>query len=142
MAPPRGARCTYTETWKFRVAAKTCRHDQRCVYGVARDHPTRRSVAREIEDAEFELEWFYTDPVLNVIFAGQRACLGIWDNGRVVAITGHEGCAPVVSLLRSGEELWRRWLRMARIGSRSVRTRPSGPPLVFAITPGTGRPRG
>jgi hypothetical protein len=75
-------------------------------------------VARKIENAEFELEWFYTDPVLNVICTGQRACLGIWDNGRVVAIAGHDGCAPVVSLSPAPPRaFWRRWLRMARIGS-------------------------
>lgn len=47
-------------------------------------------VARHIKSAEFAVEYFYTDPILNVTYqhAGrvQVACLGIWDKGDIVAI--------------------------------------------------------
>jgi hypothetical protein len=70
-------------------------------------------VAREIRDAEFEMEWFYTDPVLNVIYSGQKACLGIWDNGRVVAIADHDGYTmPIAPPDAVDGPFWRRWLRM------------------------------
>jgi hypothetical protein len=53
-----------------------------------------RRVSRELSDAEFELEWFYTDPILNVVSGGSKACLGIWDSGRIMAIAEHDGYEP------------------------------------------------
>jgi hypothetical protein len=69
-----------------------------------------RRVSRELADAEFELEWFYTDPVLNVYCGGQKACLGIWDDGRIVAIAEHEGYVPAPAYQPPQEPLWRRWI--------------------------------
>ena len=47
-------------------------------------------VDREVQGATFELDYFDTDPVLNVVypFDGKRhkACLGIWDHAKVIAI--------------------------------------------------------
>ena len=38
----------------------------------------------------FEIEYFYTDPILNVIYEDgfdvRKDCLGIWDNGKIIAI--------------------------------------------------------
>ncbi len=69
-------------------------------------------VARELKDADFELEWFYTDPIVNVICGGQRACLGIWDGGRVVAMAGHDGYdIQIAAAARSTGGFWRRWFR-------------------------------
>jgi hypothetical protein len=69
-------------------------------------------VSREMRDAEFELEWFYTDPIVNVVCSGHRACLGIWDNGRVVAIADHDGYVPPVTIADRSASFWRRWLRL------------------------------
>ena len=70
-------------------------------------------VAYDIRNAEFELEWFYTDPVLNVVWGGQRACLGVWDGGRIVAIAAHEGYVPEDPVAAEPKpSLWRRFLEL------------------------------
>jgi len=67
-------------------------------------------VADELADAEFELEWFYTDPILKLICGSQTACLGIWDNGQIVAIAGCEGYVPTAHAHQPQQEpFWRRW---------------------------------
>jgi len=71
-------------------------------------------VSREMRDVEFEVEWFYTDPILNVVCGGRRACLGVWDNGKIVAIADHEDYVP-----HDADEaaprvaFWRRWLGLS-----------------------------
>jgi hypothetical protein len=71
-------------------------------------------VSREIGDAEFELEWFDTDPVLNVICGGRKACLGIWDHGRIVAIADRDDILfPGTIPGAPGTSFWRRWLRIS-----------------------------
>jgi len=69
-----------------------------------------RRISRELKEAEFEIEWFYTDPVVNVVCGGQRACLGIWDRGRIVAIAQHDGYVePICSIPESPREaVWKR----------------------------------
>jgi len=46
-------------------------------------------VERNIEHARFEIEYFYNDPILNVYYQDTVACLGIWDQGRLVHIAKH-----------------------------------------------------
>jgi len=39
------------------------------------------------EEPVFAVEYFYTDPILHVLYGHQRsACLGIWDRGQIVHI--------------------------------------------------------
>jgi hypothetical protein len=50
-----------------------------------------RQVGNSIENAEFSVEYFDVDPILNVCYTdnlGRRHfdCLGIWDQGKIVAI--------------------------------------------------------
>ena len=72
-------------------------------------------VSIEMSDAEFELDWFYTDPVLNVVGSGQRACLGIWDSGRIVAIADHDGFASAdFSDAAPRKTFWRRCIGLFR----------------------------
>jgi len=61
-------------------------------------------VHQEIEQAKFSVEFFYTDPILNVTYTDTNGdvhhdCLGIWDQGKVVAIaqTSHSPVAPTVT---------------------------------------------
>lgn len=72
-------------------------------------------VSIEMSDAEFELDWFYTDPVLNVVCGGQRACLGIWDRGRIVAIADHEGFVSADPISATpNKAFWRRCVDLFR----------------------------
>jgi hypothetical protein len=52
-------------------------------------------VRSEIPDADFSVEFFSTDPILQVEYAcdGQRvkACLGIWEAGKIKMIARQEG---------------------------------------------------
>lgn len=48
-------------------------------------------VRNRVSDAVFSLEYFDTDPVLNVRYGGQIACLGIWDQGQLVHIAEWQG---------------------------------------------------
>jgi hypothetical protein len=67
-------------------------------------------VAERVRDAEFELEWFYTDPVLNVVSGRDKACLGVWDHGWTIAIAGRDWNPPVVSHPPApAMPFWRRW---------------------------------
>jgi hypothetical protein len=43
-------------------------------------------VDRRIEDATFRLSYFDTDPILYVSYNDRNACLGIWNDGEIVAI--------------------------------------------------------
>ena len=57
------------------------------------------TVHHGIEQAKFSLEFFYTDPILNVTYTDtnnrvHHDCLGIWDQGKVVAIAQTSGPAP------------------------------------------------
>jgi len=73
-------------------------------------------VSIEMSDAEFELDWFYTDPVLNVVCGGQRACLGIWDRGRIVAIADHDGYVSADFVTAApNKAFWRRWVDLFRL---------------------------
>jgi hypothetical protein len=117
--PPHGGPCTSIGTWKF---PNVRRRDIRPTLDVsAAPEPINalaRRVCRELEDAEFELEWFYTDPALNVVWAGQTACLGISDGGRVVAIAEHEEYIPPAPAdLPPHAPIWRRWV--GRLWARS-----------------------
>jgi hypothetical protein len=54
-----------------------------------------RSVRQNLPEAEFQMEYFYTDPILNVTYndaAGvkHRDCLAIWDKGEVIALASGE----------------------------------------------------
>lgn len=55
-------------------------------------------VQQTIPDAAFSVDYFYTDPVLNVCYSvgeiSRTACLGIWDHGVLKAIADHQ-LAPV-----------------------------------------------
>ncbi len=62
-------------------------------------------VRKEISGAEFAIEWFYIDPILNVYYTGHDGvhhndCLGIWLNGQTVEIA-------TVGKMR---KKWLRWL--------------------------------
>lgn len=50
-----------------------------------------RDVQQFIAPKDFELEWFYDDPIINVMVQGTKYCLGIWDANGVVAVTGRDG---------------------------------------------------
>lgn len=54
-------------------------------------------VERNVEEAHFSVDYFDTDPVLNVRYGRglHSACLGIWDGGKVVAIADHEFGASI-----------------------------------------------
>lgn len=43
-------------------------------------------VKREYPEAEFTVQWFYDDPILDVICDGEVMHLAIWDYGQVIAI--------------------------------------------------------
>ena len=45
-------------------------------------------VSHHIKDATFQLSYFDTDPILHVKYGNRTACLGIWDQGKIVAIAG------------------------------------------------------
>lgn len=50
-----------------------------------------KTVHQQIEKSEFTIEYFYDDPIVNVEYTDatgkfHRDCLGIWDNGKVIAI--------------------------------------------------------
>jgi hypothetical protein len=54
-----------------------------------------KTVQRGLQNAQFQLEYFYTDPILNVIYMDatgvkHRDCLAIWDKGKVLAIANGE----------------------------------------------------
>jgi hypothetical protein len=48
------------------------------------------TVSKQVTQPEFEIEYFYVDPILNVTYGPKynrrKACLGIWDKGRVTHI--------------------------------------------------------
>lgn len=55
-------------------------------------------VRREIPDAEFSIDYFDRDPIVNVAYGlgavRREVCLGIWDKGEIKAIAGTRGAAP------------------------------------------------
>ena len=57
-----------------------------------------RRVDRGIENAEFSVQYFDVDPILDVCYtdrSGHRHldCLGIWDQGKIIAIASDNGLA-------------------------------------------------
>jgi hypothetical protein len=56
-------------------------------------------VHNRVKDATFSVEYLYDDPILNVAYhdaSGQihNDCLGIWDNGNVIAVAAVAIAAP------------------------------------------------
>jgi len=43
-------------------------------------------VAKRLEESVFVVEYFYTDPILYVVYDQRTACLGIWDKGKLLDI--------------------------------------------------------
>lgn len=56
-------------------------------------------VEKNLPDAQFSVEYFDTDPVLNVHYGETYACLGIWDKGEIIAIADHN---PITSTRPKG----------------------------------------
>ena len=45
-----------------------------------------RRIKRDVPEAEFSLQWFYDDPILDVIYRGEVTHVAIWNRGQVLAI--------------------------------------------------------
>ena len=45
-----------------------------------------RRINREVPEAEFRLQWFYDDPILDVLYQGEVTHVAIWNHGQVLAI--------------------------------------------------------
>lgn len=59
-------------------------------------------VQQALPKANFEIEYFYTDPILNTLYDDKKACLGIWLDGKVVSIASSLPVPP--------QPWWRRML--------------------------------
>jgi len=60
-------------------------------------------VEGRLKNAVFSIDYFYTDPVLNVHYDGKAACLGIWEGRKIVAMATHPFRLPT------------RWQRLLQI---------------------------